>query len=99
MSLRRKESLNEVLKGRLPDHIIEAISKLTITIEELDNWKRSQVPRIAISKGKLLVDIQLNVSLKKVFAIASSAFGCIWVVIKFFVEVWPSLQVWLSTKT
>lgn len=84
--MKQKAKLDDVVQGNLPEHIIDALKEMTITIEELDEWAGSKPPIRFWVKGKrLYYEISGSVSTKKITAIVGSigtVTGLAWLVIQ-----------------
>lgn len=77
-------SLDELSTGRLPPRIIEAISKMEITIGELEQCSaEKQTIRILITDKHFYIEVRKRYSITKAVATVSGVAGIVWVVIEF----------------
>jgi hypothetical protein len=89
--------LDELANGELPNHVIDSIGKLKLTVEELSSWKKSQPPiYIAFKQGHFIVDVRLRWSIKKFLAMSGSFIGLVWAITKLVLDNLPIIKGWLS---
>jgi len=77
-------SLDELSTGKLPPRIIKAISKMEITIGELEEWSaEKQTIRILLTDKHFCVEVRKRYSITKMVAAMSGLVGIVWVLTEF----------------
>jgi len=76
--------LDELASGKLPNRIVDDISRMTLTAIEVVEWEQSKpTSHISYTEGEIRVKIDQRFSLKKLLAILGSVIGTIWAVLQF----------------
>lgn len=76
--------LDELASGRLPNRIVEDISRMTLTTSEVVEWEQSKPnSHISYTEGVIRIKIDKQFSLKRLLAILGSVIGTIWAVVQF----------------
>ena len=78
-------NLDELAAGRLPQHIIDALKEMELTVEEVVQWQDSK-PNVRVfttSDGKLLIETRVQIPLKKTVTIISIVAPILWGIASF----------------
>lgn len=84
--MRKKEvvKLDELASGKLPQRIVNDISRMTLTASEVVEWEQSKPGSyISYTEGVIRVKIDKQFSLKKLLTILTSVIGAIWALVQF----------------
>ncbi len=76
--------LDELASGRLPNRIVQDISRMTLTTSEVVAWEQSKPDsHFSYTDGVIRIKIDKQFSFKKLLTILGSVIGTIWVVVQF----------------
>ena len=95
--VKRPIKLEDLANGNLPEHLTTSIGKLKITVEELNDWKKSHPPLyIAFKQGHFILDLRIRWSINKFLVFLGGIVGLVWAFMKFFLDYLPIIKEWLS---
>jgi hypothetical protein len=98
----KKIDLDELVIGKLPDEVLNALSQMKIDVVDIQEWDETRPKFILRAQGNQLdVDIRLklHIPMKKYFLIISSAISLTVLLIKMFYEYEPLIRPLLSKLT
>jgi hypothetical protein len=85
--------LDDLVAGRLPERVIEAVNQVQLSIAEVSDWESSRpVFRLRITERILKLDVRLTVSLKKALALLGGFVGLVWVSMNVLGKFMPLVQ-------
>lgn len=77
-------TIDELTSGNLPHRILDAVSQMDMSVNEIVNWERSKPTfHITLSDGHLHINVRKQYSLKKILAISGSILGVVWAILQF----------------
>lgn len=99
MSQRKNEDerLDSLINGKLPSHVVDAINKIELKLEDAIEWQKSRRPvSISIEKGRIHIECNLDISVKKALALITGITGIIWAILVLIFDYLPAIRDWLS---
>ncbi len=89
----------EVIAGRLPDHLVDEIRQLPLTFEELARWQLSKSGfRLVVTEREVFFQLQVRIPIKKALAGLAGISGLLWVVVNLILRYLPDIQKILNGK-
>jgi hypothetical protein len=87
-----KISVDDLATDRLPQAILDAISKVRVTILEVMLWEQGRPAiRIVFTDGTLVINVRMRIRVKKAVAIFSGVASILWIAIRLGVRYLPSI--------
>jgi|SRR4051812_47253366 hypothetical protein len=90
-------NLDDLVVGTLPDHVISAIGKMELTVEDLQEFNsKSPIFSIVIEKGYIVIKIRIKAKLriptKKLIITIGSVVSLLGVITKVIVDNWATIK-------
>jgi hypothetical protein len=86
-------TLDELSKGKLPEHLLQSIGELKLTTRELEDWAESQQPfYLGVKDGCLVFHLKFRVKLKKFVASISGLVAGILALVELSIKALPIVK-------
>jgi len=79
-------TVDELVSGRLPTRIVEAVNSMEMSVEEVADLERNKPSfKVTITDGEVWVQVNKRYSMKKLLTVIASVVGTVWAIIQFVV--------------